>query len=210
MLELGTKPVLGQCARCQGLAYVCDVDKIYTAADMEPLDYPGAVAAVGAGRDLYKVHKDPDTSRPRKLTLMGYHDIKVWGDFARINGFKIAFDVVASHGCGAEARSVAPWTPGSVERPKGPAAPTAQSPAPSASQPPSEGLGAIFAQGLAEQFAEQNKPFEGIDWSRIAQGHAADRPTCETCGHDIWPADDRVSVEVGNVTVWARHTERCA
>jgi len=126
---LTTKPVLGQCPRCQGLCYVCDVDAIYTAADMVPLDQAAQIQAVVAGRDLYWLEPNPDAGRPKKLHLYvpGRTSLPIGG-----------VDILGGHGCGAEARSVRPWTRAQVVPPKGPAAPLESSPAPSAIQSPSE------------------------------------------------------------------------
>lgn len=207
------KPQLGQCPRCSGLAYVCDVDAIYTAADMAPLDQAGQLAAVVAGRDLYWLEHDRDTGRPSRLHLYVPGVVS-----PMISGVPI----LGSHGCGAEARSVVPWTPGAVERPKDPAAPLAQSPAPSASPFRSDldlterDLDSMMAGAEPVELAEPewtpgqpNLPV--IDWARVDADMERRKtmPDCEICKLKIDPHDEMIGIELGDLWVWARHTERC-
>lgn len=184
------KPALGQCPRCQGLCYVCDVDTIYTAADMTPLGQAAAIQAVIAGRDLYRLENDPDTGRPSRLRLLT----------ARTREPGTEDVILGSHGCGAEARSVVPWTPGAVEAPKGPAAPLAQSPAPNATPSPSDWR-------EREAWKPEPAPFK-IDWDRVGADYEA-RPDCEICKNKIIAGQDMIGVQLGEIWTWARHTERC-
>lgn len=171
---------LATCTRCNKIIYLAEEAGLRWTADVEPLDAQEALTALVGGREVYRVTlPGPSLSTARPAVLKALREAPV-GDRPI---------VVASHPCptgvAKALRAVLPASEGEggPGAPKGPAGPSGRRTAPSSGRA-TEPCGVPSAANLRTE------------------------PVCDGCG-EVCADGTYASVGLGDLIVWAHHTEHC-